>query len=240
MAPVHACQGRRACLLHVSLPYSHSNSLTQLLRHLARLRSLPHRWSRRVPVTRPCACVRALCRLPNRRSAVSALRVTIDLPRLARCWNCRRPSTRTRRRRAALAHDSDRQAENRACVERELGEVLRYQRHQSRVVRARRHFAEVDRIACDEQLDAEDPVAAELDSNRVRDALGLCERRRAHRLRLPRFAIVAVDLQVTDRVAERRLAAVTHGEQRNLVVEVNEALDDHRHARAAALLRVLP
>ena len=65
--------------------------------------------------------------------------------------------------------------------------------------------------------------------------------RRAHRLRLPRFAIVAVDLQVADRLAERRAAAVTHGEQRDLVVEVDEAFDDHAAAaRAAALLRVLP
>src|SRR5678816_2709969 len=126
-------------------------------------------------------------------------------------------------------------------MQRELGKVLRDQRHQSRVVRPRRDFAEVDGVTRDEQLDAEDAVAAELRGDRVRDALGLGERCRAHRLRLPRFAIVAVDLQMTDRLAVSRAAAVTHGEQGDLVVELDEAFDDDPAlAGTAALLRIVP
>jgi hypothetical protein len=39
--------------------------------------------------------------------------------------------------RTALANDRDRQAKNRACVQCELRKILRDQRHESRVVRAR-------------------------------------------------------------------------------------------------------
>ena len=133
------------------------------------------------------------------------------------------------------------QAEDRAHVQGELAQGLRRHRHHAGVVRARGHLAEQHLVAADEQLDAEDPGPAEPVRHGGRDRLRALARDRAHRLRLPALAVVAVDLHVPDRRAERRAAGVAHGEQGDLVVEVDEALDDHAaRARAAAGLRVLP
>ena len=59
----------------------------------------------------------------------------------------------------------------------------------------------------------------------------------AHRVRLPRLAVVAGLLHVPDRRADGDAAGVADGEQGDLVGEVDEPLDDHRpvlHARALA------
>src|SRR5690606_29890386 len=62
-----------------------------------------------------------------------------------------------------------------------------------------------------------------------------------HRLRLPGFAIVAVDLHMSDRIAERRAAGMAHRQQRDLEIECDESLDDHTTlSGATALLRVFP
>src|SRR5690606_26816150 len=144
-------------------------------------------------------------------------------------------------RGAELADDRDRQAEDGARMQRELGQVLRNQRHQAGVVRPRRDFREPDLVALDEEFHAEHAAAAE----RGRDLAGHLprplQRARRHRLRLPALAVVAVALQVADRVAEAGAAGVAHGEQGDLVVEVHEALDDHPPgAGAAAGLGVVP
>ncbi len=120
-------------------------------------------------------------------------------------------------------------------------EVLRDQRHQARVVRPRRDFAEPNRRRPPRTARRRRCRGRRARRDCLRDALRLGERGRAHRLRLPRLAIVAVDLQMTDRIAERRAAAVTHGQQRDLVVELDEPFDDDAPAAgAAALLRVVP
>ena len=68
----------------------------------------------------------------------------------------------------------------------------------------------------------------------------LAQGRVGHGLRLPALVVVAADLAVPDRLAERRAAGVPHREQRDLVVEVDEPLDDDlARARAPVLLRVL-
>ena len=48
-------------------------------------------------------------------------------------------------------------------------------------------------------------------------------------------------VQVTDRIAEARLAVVAHGQQRDLIIEGDEAFDDDpADTGATALLRVGP
>src|SRR5690606_22888247 len=74
-----------------------------------------------------------------------------------------------------------------------------------------------------------------------RDALRLRERGGAHRLRLPRLAIVAVHLQVTYRLAKARTSGMTHGEQRDLVIELHPSFHDHSPAASTtAFLSVTP
>src|SRR5581483_10357285 len=96
-------------------------------------------------------------------------------------------------------------------------------------------------VAFDEQLDAEDAAPAEIVRDDLRDLLRALQRTLAHRMRLPGLAIVAVDLQMPDRRTEAGAARVAHGQHRDLVVELDEALDDHATgAGASAGLRVLP
>ena len=126
-------------------------------------------------------------------------------------------------------------------MERELAQVLRDQRDHARVVGPRGDLAEPDRVALHEELHAEEAAPAHVVGHGLRDALGLRERRLAHGLGLPGLVVVAADLPVPDRRAEarRRLTGpveVPHREQRDLVVEVDEALDDHPPARAAGAL----
>jgi hypothetical protein len=127
----------------------------------------------------------------------------------------------------------------------ELVLPLRGHRDHAGVVRPRADLAEPDLVALDEQLDAEEAepprssVTASGDlAARARSAAG------AHRVRLPALDVVAADLHVADRLAEVRAAARVaraHGEQRDLVVEVDEALDDHAPlGDAAAGHRVVP
>jgi hypothetical protein len=120
----------------------------------------------------------------------------------------------------------DREAQDRADVQRELAEHLRGHRHHAGVVRAGGDLAEEDVVALDEELDAEDACAPERIGDPQRDGAGAGECGRRHRLGLPGLAVVAVDLRVADRRAERRAAGVTDGQQRDLVVEVDEAFDD--------------
>jgi hypothetical protein len=100
-------------------------------------------------------------------------------------------------------------------------------------VRPRAHLREPDVVAAHEQLDAEQPAPAERLGHLVRDVARLLQRGRAHRLRLPRFDVVARHLHVADRLAEvgarRQRGRVdrTDGQLRDLVVEIDEALDDH-------------
>src|SRR5688500_15652930 len=103
-------------------------------------------------------------------------------------------------------------------------------------MRPRRHFAEVNLVASDEQFHTEDAIAAEVLRHGVRDALRFLQRRVAHGLRLPRLAIIAGDLQMTDGRAEAGLAVVTHGEQRDLEIELDEAFDDDAPSAGAPAL----
>ena len=112
-------------------------------------------------------------------------------------------------------------------MEGELGEVLGDHRDHAGVVRARGDLAEEDLVAGNKELDAEDAGPAEGAGHLGRDPLGLLLGGGRHRLRLPALAVVAVLLDVTDRCAERDTAGVADGQESDLVVEVDEALDDH-------------
>ena len=85
----------------------------------------------------------------------------------------------------------------------ELVLPLRRHRHHAGVVRARADLAEPDLVALDEQLDAEQALAAEVvghglarSAARARSAAG------RHRMRLPALDVVAADLHVADGLAE--------------------------------------
>ena len=100
---------------------------------------------------------------------------------------------------AHLANNRNRQAENGARMQGELGQLLRDQRHQARVVRARRDLTEPYLVTLDEQLDAEQTAPAQRFGHCQRHALGLGQGLGAHRLRLPGLLIVAVFLAMANR-----------------------------------------
>ncbi len=146
-----------------------------------------------------------------------------------------------RRARTEETYRRNRQAEYGARVKREFRHVLRYHRHHSRVVRTRRDLAEQHLVARHEQLHAEYAVTAQRIRHPLRDIARLLQCRGVHRLRLPRLAIVAVDLMMAYRFEERRAAAMTHRKQGYLVIELHEALHDNLAASGtAALLSALP
>src|SRR5690348_17922003 len=111
-------------------------------------------------------------------------------------------------------------------MQRELALNLRDERDEARVVRPRRYFREPDLVALDEQLDAEDAVAAERRGHSARHVTRLGERGLIHLLRLPGFDIVAVELHMADRFAEMRAVGCTHRQLRDLEVECDLAFDD--------------
>ncbi len=127
-----------------------------------------------------------------------------------------------------------------------LRETLRAQRHQTGIVRTRADFGEPHLVALDEQLDAEYAAPAQRLGHFVRDIARAFQRQRRHRLRLPRFDIVAVDLQVTNSLAEMGgdLAVRvqrTYRQQRDFILELNEAFDDHATAvHAPPRHRIVP
>lgn len=63
----------------------------------------------------------------------------------------------------------DRKSEDRSCVKRELGKILRDQRHHAGVMRARADFAENHLIALDEHFHAENTASAETVRNFLRN-----------------------------------------------------------------------
>lgn len=104
-----------------------------------------------------------------------------------------------------------------------------------------RYFAENHLVALDEHLYAENAVATERVGHLAGDFAGLGDCGCRHRLWLPAFAIVAVDLNVAYRFAEHCARDAAHRKQRYLVVEIDEAFnDDTSGACAAAFLRYSP
>ena len=130
-------------------------------------------------------------------------------------------------RRTIETYRRNGQTQHRASVQSELRQILRDHRNHTRVVRTGRHLAEQHLIATDEQLHAEDTVTTQRTRNLASDLLSLSDRDVAHRLRLPRLAVVAINLVMTNGFEHGGTARVTNGEQCNLVVELNETLNDH-------------
>ena len=135
----------------------------------------------------------------------------------------------------------NRQTQYRTGMKRKLAQILTDHRHHSRVMRTRAHFREDHLIAADKHLHAEDTESAERVCYHLRYPLRVLERLLTHRLRLPRLAVIAVHLMVTDRVQERRSADVTHGQKSDLIIKMNESLYDHATGSGAtAFLRSCP
>ena len=105
--------------------------------------------------------------------------------------------------------------------------VLRNHSHHAGVVRTWRHFAENHIVALDEHFHAEYAVAAKRVGYSLGNLLRLGFCCRAHWLRLPRIAVVAVDLNMSDRFAKRCTKNVAHREQRDFVVEIDKRLNNH-------------
>ena len=128
----------------------------------------------------------------------------------------------------------------------EFGKALRGQGDETGVVRARADFGEPHLIAFDKKLDTKQTAATEAPGDGLGDGARLLQSGFAHRLRLPGFNIVTVDLQMPDRLAKVRLHVAAgsdgaYGEQGDFVVEVDEAFDnDAALADAPALHRVVP
>lgn len=146
-----------------------------------------------------------------------------------------------RRRRPELTDQRDRQAEDGACVQGKLRQVLGNQGHQAGVMGARRHFAEPHLIALDEQFHAKQATAAQGFGHGFCNTLGFRQGNGAHGLWLPGFLIVALLLTMANRRAERGAADVAYGQQCDFVVEIDKAFDDHPAlAGTPALLGVVP
>ena len=144
----------------------------------------------------------------------------------------------------ALGH-IDRQAQDGAGVQGELAHGLAGQGDQAGVVRTGRDLGEPDLIALDEQFDAEDAKTAQGLRHLGGDVLGRGQGARAHGLGLPALDIVALDLTMADGGAEigddHAVAQRTHGQQGDLEIEVDPALDDDPGAGdTAAFLGIGP
>ena len=121
-------------------------------------------------------------------------------------------------------------------MQRKLRQILRDHRNHTRIVRTGRHLAEQHLVTADEQLNAEDTVTTQRTRNLASDLLSLSDRDVAHRLRLPRLTVVAINLVVTNGFEHGRTARMTNGQQRNLVVELNKTLNDHATCTCTATL----
>src|SRR6185369_17500934 len=140
-----------------------------------------------------------------------------------------------------LVDHRNRQAEYGTHVQGEFGQILRDQRDEARIVRTRADFREDHLFAAHEKFDAEQARTAERIGDRARDRFRAHARGIRHRLRLPGFAVIAVDLQMSDRRAETRAVAMAYGQQRDLVIERDETLDDDPALTGApAVLGVFP
>src|SRR5689334_24514668 len=106
-------------------------------------------------------------------------------------------------------------------MQRELALILRNQRDETRVMRARRDFREPDLVALDEQFDTEDAPAAKRGGDFAGHVARFRERNLAHRLRLPGLDIVAVELDMADGLAEMRAVGGAHREQSDFEVEAD-------------------
>ena len=108
-------------------------------------------------------------------------------------------------------------------------------------MRPGRYFAEDHPVALHEKFHAEKAPSAQCVGNPAGDLFGLLPYGGRHRLRLPRLSVVAVLLIVPDRLEKRSSPAMAHRQQRNLVIELYESLDDHfPGSRPAAPLRIAP
>ena len=110
-----------------------------------------------------------------------------------------------------------------------------------RVMRARRHFAEEHVVSFHKQLNAKYTATTKCICHRARDLLRALDCARRHGMRLPRLAIISVNLHVADWCAERCALTVSHREQSDFIIKINKAFNDHSPTtRPAPLLRVVP
>ena len=146
----------------------------------------------------------------------------------------------------ALERGVHRQAQDGAGMQLKLVLPLGDHGHHAGVVRARADLTEPDLLTFDKQLYPKQALAAQVVGHGTRDTLRPLLRRRGHGAGLPALHIVTTDLQMADGRAKLcgHLAVGTqraHGEQRDLVVEVDEAFHDHpARAHAATGHRVVP
>ena len=112
-------------------------------------------------------------------------------------------------------------------MEGKFAHILRNHCHHAGVVWARRYFAENHIVALDEHLHAEDAVASERVGHLLGYLLCFCLGSRSHSLRLPRVAVVAIYLYVTNWFAKFGAAHAAHGEQCYLIVEIHKAFHNH-------------
>ena len=119
--------------------------------------------------------------------------------------------------------------------------ILRNHRHHTRVVWTRRHLAKNHIIALNKHLHAENAVAAKGIRHLLGNFLRFSNCHSRHRLRLPRVAVVAILLNMANRLAKLRACHIANREQRNFVVKIHKALHNHTtRTGATAFLRNSP
>ncbi|MNE46397.1 hypothetical protein D3C80_1407330 [compost metagenome] len=108
-------------------------------------------------------------------------------------------------------------------------------------MRARGHFAENDVVATHKQFNAKQAETAQGDDHFTGDLLCALKRQSAHFLRLPGFAVIAVFLTVSNRVAEMHAVNRAHCEQGDFKIKFHHALnDDASGTRTSTLLGIVP
>jgi hypothetical protein len=174
--------------------------------------------------------------LPNRRRSVPGS--TSAAARLQKRGRLGSPSTRMTGEAAGPSWriSGIESPEDRTGVQGELGQVLGDQGLHVGVMGPRRHLAENDVVASDEQLYAEDPAPAEATRYLLRDLPGPHQCPRLHGLGLPGLAVIPVLLAVADGLVEAGSVTVADGQERKFVVEGDEPLT----ITCPALVRALP
>ena len=101
-------------------------------------------------------------------------------------------------------------SENGACVQGKLAEVLGDHRDHAGVVGAWRHFTEDDVVTFDEKFNAKQPAPTKGGGDLFGVFLRCDKGRLAHCLWLPGFAVIAIDLNVSDRGAKTGAVDMTN------------------------------
>src|SRR5690554_1072154 len=105
--------------------------------------------------------------------------------------------------------------------------VLRHQCDKPRIVGPGRYFGKPDIIPLNKKFDAVNTEAAQILYHRSCNLGRPIKSLLRHRVRLPGLTVVTVFLTVADRIAECNAVTMPYGQQRNLIIKVDEAFNNN-------------